>query len=405
MSDAVTDGEKELSKRAFATNAVRAGQAPDPLTGAHGTPIYQSSTFLLKSVEYGARATESDTPRDTYSRAGNPTVRAAEEKLAALEGAEAAVAFASGMGAIAGVLLSHLRPGDEVITLGPIYSDTHLLLHTLLAEFGVTTTRVEPTELDASITPATKLVYVETPGNPTLSIVDLAAVANTARRHGVLTVADNTFASPFVTRPLEFGIDMVVHSATKYLGGHGDLLGGFAAGSTKLMTPVRGVGLRLIGASLDPIAAFLLLRGMRTLHLRVAAHCSNAAAVADALLGAAGVSRVHYPGLPLHPGHAVAKQQMAGFGGMVSVDFTGGRRAAKAFIEHLRVFDHAVSLGDVASLVCLPSTTTHVALTPAQRARDGISDGLVRLSVGVEDEADLVADVTQAAAAAAALSD
>ena len=405
MTEGTTDDEQQAPKRAFATNAVRAGQTPDPLTGAHGTPIYQSSTFLLKSVEYGARATETDTPRDTYSRAGNPTVRAAEEKLAALEGAEAAVAFASGMGAIAGVLLTHLRPGDEVITLGPIYSDTHLLLHTLLAEFGVTTKRVDPPELDGAIGPATKLVYVETPGNPTLSIVDLAAVASTARRHGVLTAADNTFASPYVTRPLELGIDIVLHSATKYLGGHGDLLGGFAAGSTALMTPVRAIGLRLIGASLDPLAAFLLLRGMRTLHLRVAAHCGNAAAVADALIGAPGVSRVLYPGLPLHPGHTIAKQQMAAFGGMVSVDFAGGRRAAKAFIENLRVFDHAVSLGDVASLVCVPSTTTHVALTPAQRARDDISDGLVRLSVGVEDEADLVADVVQAAEAAAALSD
>ncbi|HET8986083.1 MAG TPA: PLP-dependent aspartate aminotransferase family protein [Trueperaceae bacterium] len=385
----------------FATLAVRAGQRIDPATGAHSTPIYQTSTYQLQSVEFGGRLTESGTARDSYSRAGNPTVRAAEEKLAALENAEAAVAFGSGMGAIAGVFLSHLRPGDEVLTLGPVYSDTHTLLTTLLAEYGVASRRVEPHELATAVAPNTKLVYVETPGNPTLSIVDLAAVAATARRLGVLTVADNTFSSPFITRPLELGIDMVVHSATKYLGGHGDLLAGFAAGSSELMAPVRMTGLRLIGASLDPLAAFLLLRGMRTLHLRVAAHSANAAAIAEALLGAPGVSRVLYPGLPQHPGHDVARRQMSAFGGMVSLDFASGRAGAKAFIERLIVFDHAVSLGDVMSLACVSSTTTHVGLTPQQRARDGISDGLVRLSVGVEDEADLVADVLQAAEAAA----
>jgi methionine-gamma-lyase len=387
--------------RSFATLAVRAGQTPDPETGAHATPIYQSSTYLLQSVEFGARLTEGAPARDSYSRAGNPTVRAAEEKLAALEGAEAAVAFASGMGAIAGVFLSHLRPGDEVLTLGPIYSDTHTLLTTLLVEYGITARRVEPEELDAAIAPNTRMVYVETPGNPTLSIVDLAAVAVTARRHGVLTVADNTFSSPYVTRPLELGIDIVVHSATKYLGGHGDLLAGFATGSQAAMAPVRATGLRLIGASLDPLAAFLLLRGMRTLHLRMAAHCSNAAAVARVLVDAPGVSRVLYPGLPHHPGHDVARRQMRAFGGMVALDFAAGRAGAKAFVTNLRLFDHAVSLGDVFSLACVPSTTTHAGLSPAQRARDGISDGLVRLSVGIEDEADLVADVLQAAATTA----
>ena len=380
----------------FATLAVRAGQRSDPVTGAHATPIFQTSTYHLQSVEFGARLTVDGPARDAYSRAGNPTVRAAEEKVAALENAEAAVAFASGIGAIAAVFLSHLRPGDEVITLGPIYSDTHTLLTTLLAEYGIVSRRIEPAELGTAITAATKLVYVETPGNPTLSIIDLAEVAVTARRHGVLTVADNTFASPYVTRPLDLGIDMVVHSATKYLGGHGDLLAGVAVGSLELMTPVRMTGLRLVGASLDPLAAFLLLRGMRTLHLRMAAHCANAAAIAEALLGAPGVSRVLYPGLQLHPGHDVAKRQMSAFGGMVSLDFAAGRAGAKAFIENLAVFDHAVSLGDVMSLACVSSTTTHVGLTPAERARDGISDGLVRLSVGIEDQDDLVADVLQA---------
>src|SRR5690606_9120825 len=232
----------------------------------------------------------------TYSRAGNPTVRGAEVKLASLEGAETAVAFASGMGAVTGMLLSLLRQGDEVLTLGPIYSDTRAVLHDLLPTFGVTARRVAPAELAAELAPNTRLVYLETPSNPTLDLIDLRWVADVAARHGVLTAADNTFATPYLTRPLEHGIDLVVHSAPKYLGGHGDLLAGFVAGRADLLEPVRASGLRLGGASLEPHAAFLLLRGMRTLHLRMPAHCENAGAVAEALVGAPGVRSVLYPG-------------------------------------------------------------------------------------------------------------
>ncbi|HZJ10337.1 MAG TPA: aminotransferase class I/II-fold pyridoxal phosphate-dependent enzyme [Trueperaceae bacterium] len=402
--DGTGDDGADVERRtegAFATRAVRAGHSPDAQTGAHAPPIYQTASFLLRSVEHGSRLRADDPARDTYSRAGNPTVREAEAKLAALEGTAEAVAFASGMGAITALFLSVLRQGDEVLTLGPIYSDTRAVLWELLPAFGITARRVEASELDSAIASNTRLIYVETPSNPTLAIIDLAAVAGVARRHGLLTAADNTFASPYLTRPAEHGIDFVVHSATKYLGGHGDLLAGFVTGNGDELERVRSVGLRLGGASLEPHAAFLLMRGMRTLHLRMAAHCRNAGAVARALETAPGVSRVHYPGLEDHSGHDVATRQMSDFGGMVAVDFAGGRASATRFVERLELFDHAVSLGDVCSLACVSSTTTHASVPPEERARDGITDGLVRLSVGVEDEADLVADVLAAAAAAA----
>jgi len=397
------DGKPEFDKGTtrFATRAVRAGQSPDEATGAHATPIYQTSTFVLGSVERGSQMFDGLAPGDVYTRVGNPTVHAAENKLAALEGAEAAVAFASGMGAIAAFFISTLQSGDEVLYLGPLYGGTRGLLHDLLPKFGITARSVTDAGLAAAIGPDTKLIYAETPTNPTLAIHDLANMAAIGRRRGLLTAVDNTFATPFLTRPLELGIDVVLHSATKYLGGHGDLLGGFAAGSAELMAHVRGEGLRHVGAVLDPHAAFLLLRGMRTLHLRMAAHCSNARAVAHALRDQPGVAAVHYPGFADHPDHDVAARQMSDFGGMVSVEFSGGAVAAAVFLDSLELVDHAVSLGDVASLACVPAASTHQLLPADARSAGGISDALVRISVGVEEAADLVADVEQAARAAA----
>lgn len=386
---------------AFGTRAVRAGQSEDALTNAHATPIYQTSTFLLGDVERSRRLFDGEEAGYIYSRAGNPTVAAVEEKLAALEGAEGAVAFGSGMGAISATLLSLLRQGDEVLFLGPLYGGTRALFEDTLPRFGVSARRVQDADLAEAVGPATRMLYVETPTNPTLVVHDLALVGAVARRHGLLSVADNTFATPFLTRPLEFGLDLVIHSATKYLGGHGDLLGGVVAGRNELLEPVRSEGLVRVGAVLDPHPAYMLLRGMRTLHLRMPAHCENARAVAHALREAPGVSRVHYPGFADHPGHATAAHQMSDFGGMVSVEFEGGPAAAEAFLEALELVDHAVSLGDVASLACVPAMSTHRVLTPEVRAVDSVTDGLVRLSVGVETSADLVADVRQAARHAA----
>lgn len=411
------DDPRSRSSHRFATRAVHVGRDTDAGARGHVPPITQTSTFVLgrASGPTAGRASEpaedrdaagsteggqlvSSGPRDSYSRAGNPTVRHAEHRLASLEGAEAAVAFASGMGAVSGLLLSLLRHGDEVLTLGSIYSDTRTVLFELLPRFGIRARRVEAGELDAAIGPSTRLVYLETPSNPTLAITDLRAIAEVARRHGVVSVTDNTFATPYLTRPLEHGIDIVLHSATKYLGGHGDLLAGFVAGSAAAMQEVRSTGLRLVGASLEPHAAFLLQRGMSTLHLRMEAHCRNAAAVARALEAAPGVRRVHYPGLVGHPLHEVAARQMSAFGGVVAVELEGGHRGAATFVDSLRLFDHAVSLGDACSLACISASTTHASVPADQRLRDGIGEGLVRLSVGLEDTSDLVADVLQAAA-------
>ncbi len=385
----------------FGTKAVRAGQAADEKTGAHTTPIYQTSTFVLGDLERSRRLFEGEEAGYVYTRVGNPTVIAVEEKVAALEGAEGAVAFASGMGAISSTLLSLLRQGDEVLFLGPLYGGTRALLEEVLPRFGISARRVEDETLADAVGPSTRIVYVETPTNPTLKIHDLDLIAGVARRHGLVSIADNTFATPYLSRPIENGIDLVIHSATKYLGGHGDLLGGVVAGRLELIEAVRAEGLRHGGAVLDPHPAFLMLRGMRTLHLRMAAHCENARAVARALRDAPGVARVHYPGFADHPGHETAARQMSDFGGMVSVEFEGGTAAAQAFLGALRLVDHAVSLGDVASLACVPALSTHLLLSPEMRAADDIADGLVRISVGVESEADLVADVRQAATVAA----
>jgi len=389
--------------RSLATLAVHAGQGHDPATGAHATPIYQTSTFVLGDVARGAALFAGEEAGNVYSRIGNPTVAAVERKLAELEGAEGAVAFASGMGAAAAVLLSLLKSGDEVLILGPIYGGTRGLLEEMLPRFGITARAVTDAELEGAVGENTRMLYVETPTNPDLTIHDLALVGAVAKRHGLVSVADGTFATPYLTRPLEHGIDLVLHSATKYLGGHGDLLGGLVAGRLELLEPVRMEGLRHLGATMDPHVAFLLLRGMKTLHLRMAAHCANARAVAEALVGLPGVAAVHYPGLESHPGHAVAARQMDGFGGMVSVTFEGGRPAAAAFLEALELFDHAVSLGDVASLACHPASTTHQLLPVEMLEAEGVTEGLVRLSVGIEAVDDLVADVKRAAAAAAAV--
>lgn len=392
---------QDRPRRGFATRAVRAGQHHDPETMAHVTPIYQTSTFVLGSLAQGEALFAGEASGNVYSRVANPTVRAVEEKVAALEGAEDGVAFASGMGAISAVFLSLLRQGDEVVLLGPLYGGTRGLLEEMLPRFGVTARAVADDELQGAIGPRTRMIYVESPTNPDLKVHDLALVGRVAAAHGIVSVCDNTFATPYLTRPREHGIDLVVHSATKYLGGHGDLLGGVVVGPAELLTNVRMEGLRHLGATLDPFAAHLLLRGMRTLHLRMAAHCHNALAVAQALVGLPGVEKVHYPGLPDHPGHAVAAQQMSEFGGMVSLELAGGKEAAAAFLDSLRLFDHAVSLGDVASLACHPASTTHQLLPRELLAAEGVTDGLVRLSVGIEATEDLVADVVQAAHAAA----
>jgi methionine-gamma-lyase len=378
------------------TRAVHAGHHPDRETGAHVVPIYSTSTFAYGSFARGERLFAGEEPGYIYGRIGNPTVRAFEEKLASLEGAEDAVAFASGMAAISALCNTLLAPGDEIVYLAPLYGGTEGYFLETLTRFGVRVTGGKSVEeLPELISPATRLIYLETPTNPTLRIYDLEAVARIARARGVLSVVDNTFATPYLTRPLELGIDVVLHSATKYLGGHGDCLAGVLAGPKELMEAVRAEGLRHIGGTLGAFEAYLMLRGLKTLPLRMEAHCEGAARVAEYLSAHPAVQRVHYPGQSAHPGHEVAKRQMQGFGGLVSIELAS-KQAAAIFLDALKLFTQAVSLGDVESLATHPASTTHQLLPPEVRQAHGVSDALVRLSVGIEDPQDLIADLEQA---------
>lgn len=382
-------------KKGFATRAVHSTSV-DPNTGAHITPLYQTSTFAYGSFERGERLFAGEERGYIYSRLGNPTVRAFEEAVADLEGAEDAIAFSSGMAAISALSMTVLEPGARVLLLGPLYGGTEGLYLDVLRRFGVVVELVDEPQLPAALASKPALLYLETPTNPTLRVRDLAAIVEVASSHGVLTVADNTFATPYLTRPLEFGVNVVLHSATKYLGGHGDAIGGVLAGSAELMNTVRMEGLRHLGGSLGPLEAYLFLRGMKTLPLRMDRHCANAMEIATALEGHPAIARVHYPGLPLDPGFEVARRQMKAFGGMVAIELKGGRQAAGSFLDNLRLFTQAVSLGDVASLATHPATTTHQLLGPQGLARHGVTPGLVRLSVGIEDARDLIADLHQA---------
>ena len=383
------------------TRAVHAGQHPDPASGAIAMPITQSTAFAYGSLERGAAIFAGEAEGYRYGRYGNPTVAALEAKMADLEGAEAAVAFASGTAATAATVLALLQPGDELVFLGPLYGGTEGLLRSLGERWGLRVTDATATGLAAALSPATRMVWVEPLTNPSLQMHDLAAVAATARAHGALTVADNTFCTPCLTRPLAHGIDLVVHSMTKYLGGHGDATGGLVAGKAAHIAQIRKTGLGHIGASLAAQEAFLFLRGIKTLPLRMAAHCDGALAVARFLAGHPAVRTVHYPGLPSHPQHPLAQRQMeGGFGGMATFELAQGERSAAASVLNaLKLFAQAVSLGDVDSLACHPASTTHSFVSPEARAAAGVGEGMIRLSVGIEHPDDLVADLSQALAA------
>lgn len=370
----------------FATRAVWSGQEPCPATGATIVPVYQTVTFTLPAI--GA------TKGYDYSRTINPTRRAMERQLAALEEGTFACAFASGMAAVAGAV-SFLASGDHVVATRDIYGGTHRLFTQVLARYGIGVTFVDTTDTAAvwaAVRSSTKLIWLETPSNPTLKLCDIAAIA-AGRPAGVVIAVDNTFASPFLQRPLRLGADIVVHSATKYIGGHSDVLGGVVITSDRDIAAQVAYHQNCVGAVPGAWDAYLMLRGAKTLALRMQAHCSNAAAVAEYLDGRDDVAEVFYPGLPAHPQHDVAKRQMSGFGGIVSFRPRGGVTRARALAASTSIFNLAVSLGGVESLVCSPATMTHGSLTEAERESLGITGDLLRLSVGIEDAADLIGDL------------
>ena len=388
------DTSQRRNRPAFATRAIHAGQSPDPSTGAIMPPIYATSTYVQDSpgVHKGYE----------YSRSQNPTRMAYERCIADLEDGSAGYAFASGLASIA-TLLDLLPSGSHVVTMDDLYGGTHRLFHQVRAgSAGLSFTAADlsdPAALENALRPETRMIWIETPTNPLLKLVDLEAAARIGRERGILTVCDNTFATPWIQRPLELGIDLVMHSATKYLNGHSDMVGGILVVGDDAELRDRLTFLQnAVGAVQGPFDSFLALRGLKTLALRMERHNANAEVVADFLEGHPKVERVYFPGLASHPQHELAKRQMQGFGGMVTAILKGGLEKSRRFLERVEIFALAESLGGVESLVEHPAIMTHASLPSEQREALGIGDGLVRLSVGVEDADDLVADLAQALA-------
>jgi cystathionine gamma-lyase len=380
------------NRLAFATRTIHGGQAHDPTTGAVMVPIYATSTYAQESpgVHKGFE----------YARSQNPTRFAFERCVANLESGVAAFAFASGLAA-ASTTLELLDSGAHVIASDDLYGGSYRLMQRVRTRSaGLTFSFVDMTDpgaIEAAVRPETKMIWVETPTNPTLRLVDLAAAAAVAKKHGLISVADNTFASPYVQRPLEHGFDLVLHSTTKYLNGHSDMVGGVVAvgENTALEEQMRFLQ-NAVGAVSGPFDSFLALRGLKTLSLRMERHCQSALRVAQWLEARADVTRVIYPGLASHPQHALARRQMNGFGGIISVDIAGDLARARRVLERTQLFTLAESLGGVESLIEHPAIMTHASIPPEQRAAIGISDTLIRLSVGIEDCDDLLADLSQA---------
>ncbi len=378
------------------TIAIHAGEAPDPATGALVPPLHLANTFFLGSAEDGAAIFASEKAGYVYSRWGNPTVDVLQKRVAALEGADAALATASGMAAISTAILGVARAGDHIVAAKAIYPSTYHLMQIELRALGIATTFVDATDaqnIAHALQPNTKLVYLESPGNPILALCDFAAVAQIAQDAKIISMTDNTFATPINQRPLEFGIDVVVHSATKYFGGHGDAVGGVIAGSREFIKHCADEPLRFFGGILSPFNAYLILRGIQTLPLRTERHNANAHAVAQFLEQHRAVKWVSYPGLASHPQNALAQKQMHGFGGMVCFELKDGLRAGARLMNAVKLCSLAVSLGDTRTLIVHPASTTHSVVSRAEREAQGVTDGLVRLSVGLEDVEDIIADL------------
>jgi cystathionine gamma-lyase len=378
----------------FDTLAIHAGQHPDPSTGAIMTPVYLTSTYVQ------------DGPGEhkgyEYSRTKNPTRKALEECIAALEGAKFGAAFSSGCAA-ADAMIHLLDAGDQVVCSDDVYGGTFRLFDKVFKRQGIQFSFVDlsqPGVLEKALTPKTKLVWVETPTNPMLKLIDLAAVGDVCRKRNVISVCDNTFMTPYFQRPLDLGIDVVVHSTTKYLNGHSDCVGGVAVTSNKELADRIFFIQNAVGAVPSPMDSFLVLRGLKTLHVRMQRHAENAARVVQFLGSHAKVGKVTYPGLEAHPQHALARKQMKGFGGMVTFEIKGGLPAARKFLKTVRVFSCAESLGGVESLIEHPAIMTHASVPKENRDKLGITDGFIRLSVGIEDGQDLIDDLMDALEAA-----
>ncbi|MFZ2029267.1 MAG: cystathionine gamma-synthase [Vitreimonas sp.] len=381
--------------KGFGTRAIHAGQEPDPTTGAIMTPVYQTSTYVQESP--GVIKDDYD-----YARSANPTRKALEANLASLEGGRYGLCFASGLAALASCI-HLLQSGDHVLLCDDVYGGTYRSFDKVFKHFGITYDRVDMTDLNAlegAFTPKTKMVWLETPTNPLLKIVDIRAVASLAKSKGAIVGVDNTFASPVLQNPLALGADVVLHSCTKYIGGHSDVIGGALIANDDDIANRLKFTQNAVGAIMAPWDSFLLLRSTKTLHVRLQRHCENAAKIADYLAAQPQVGAVIYPGREDHPQHAIAKKQMhGGYGGMITATLKGGLPAARAFLERVKLFSLAESLGGVESLIEHPAIMTHASIDKHLREAIGIGDGLVRFSVGIEDVEDLIEDIAEALAA------
>ena len=389
-----------MSKKiGIGTTAIHGGAVKNGY-GALAVPIYQTSTFVFDSAEQGGKRFALEEEGYIYSRLGNPTTSILENRIAALEEGEAAVATSSGIGAISSTLWTLLKAGDHVITDTTLYGCTFALMNHGLTKFGVEVSFVDTSDVEQvkkAMKKNTRVVYLETPANPNLKIVDLKEVVKVAHSNpNTMVVVDNTFATPYLQRPLTLGVDVVVHSATKYLNGHGDVVAGFAVGKKEIINQIKLVGLKdMTGAVLGPQEAFYIIRGLKTFEIRMERHCKNARKIAKYLSEHEKIEKVYYPGLETHPGHDIAKKQMKDFGGMISFELKGGLEAGKVLMNNLNLCALAVSLGDTETLIQHPASMTHSPYTKEEREAAGITDGLVRLSVGIENVEDIIADLEQ----------
>jgi len=389
----------ETKKYGLGTTAIHAGTLKN-LYGTLAMPIYQTSTFIFDSAEQGGRRFALEEAGYIYTRLGNPTTTVLENKIAALEEGEAAVATSSGMGAISSTLWTVLKAGDHVVTDKTLYGCTFALMCHGLTRFGIEVTFVDTSNLDEvknAMKENTRVVYLETPANPNLKIVDLEALSKLAHTNpNTLVIVDNTFATPYMQKPLKLGADIVVHSVTKYINGHGDVIAGLVITNKELADQIRFVGLKdMTGAVLGPQDAYYIIRGMKTFEIRMERHCFNIDKCFEFLNKHPKIERVYYPGLETHPGHEIAKKQMKDFGAMISFELKGGFEAGKTLLNNLKLCSLAVSLGDTETLIQHPASMTHSPYTKEEREAAGITDGLVRLSVGLENVEDIIADLEQ----------
>ncbi|MCW8878670.1 MAG: methionine gamma-lyase [Kangiellaceae bacterium] len=388
-----------IDSKHIETKTIHAGKVKDGQFGALSTPIYQTSTFIFDNVQQGSARFMGEEEGFIYGRLGNPTVRELEQRMAALESTEDAAAFGSGMGAVSATLLANLEKGDHLIASAALYGCTFSLMNHKFPQMGIEVSFVDMTnesEIRAAIKENTKLIYFETPINPNMVVIDLEMVANIAKHNNLLSIVDNTFMSPALQNPAEFGIDLIVHSATKYLNGHGDVIAGVTCGSKEQIENIKLTTLKDMGAVMSPNDAWLIIRGLKTLSVRVERHCENAQRVAEFLEAHPRIKQVNYPGLPSHQGYPLIGKQMRAAGGIMAFEIDGTFDDAVTFMNSLKLCSIAVSLGDAETLIQHPASMTHSPYEEEERAAAGISETLIRLSVGLENVHDIISDLTQA---------